>query len=58
MLDDIYGQEEDEEELARDIFVPGQENNFAASQKNGVSSNNQQYLRRKPNKIKGQQLQS
>ena len=38
MLDDIYGQEEDEE-LARDIFVPGQENNFAASQKNGVSSN-------------------
>jgi len=36
MLDDIYGQEQ-EEELARDIFVPGQENNFAASQKSGTS---------------------
>jgi uncharacterized protein (UPF0303 family) len=56
MLDDIYAQEQDEE-LARDIFVPGQENNFAASQKSGAS--NQKYLRRKPNVSKqGQQLQS
>jgi hypothetical protein len=49
MLDDIYGQEEDDE-MARDIFVPGQENNFAASQK--ISSNRQQYLRKKPNTVK------
>jgi hypothetical protein len=49
MLDDIYGQEQ-EDELARDIFVPGQENNFAASQKSGAS--HQQYLRKKPNMAK------